>query len=85
MTFQTFTGMQYLQIDIANNFGLDLDKKDWNSRLAWFSENESKLESLLNQAENPALFYAGVQAYQAALKGESIGYPISLDSCSSGQ
>ena len=84
MTFQTFTGMQYLQIDIANNFGLDLDKKDWNSRLAWFSENESKLESLLSQAENPALFYAGVQAYQAALKGEAIGYPISLDSCSSG-
>jgi DNA-directed RNA polymerase len=35
---QTFTGKQYLQIDIANNFGLD--KKPFADRLSWFNKNE---------------------------------------------
>lgn len=82
MTMQTFTGMQYLQIDIANNFGLD--KKNWDVRLDWFKSMETQLENLVSQAENPALFYAGVQAYRAAQRGEASGYPISLDGCSSG-
>ena len=82
MTFQRFTGKQYLQIDVANNFGLD--KKTWDERLAWFSTNESKLESLMDQAEEPALYWAGVQAWRAVQRGEAIGYPISLDATSSG-
>lgn len=82
MTFQKFTGKQYLQIDIANNFGLD--KKNWNQRLAWFQENEDKLEDLIKQADEPALFYAGVQAWRATQRGEATGYPISLDATSSG-
>lgn len=81
--FQKFTGKQYLQIDIANNFGLD--KKNWNQRLAWFQENEDNLENLIKQADEPALFYAGVQAWRATQRGEATGYPISLDATSSGQ
>lgn len=80
--FQEFTGKQYLQIDIANNFGLD--KKDWMDRISWFQENEPQLETLVNQAENPALFYAGVQAWRDTQQGLPSGYPISLDACSSG-
>jgi hypothetical protein len=80
--FQRFTGMQYLQIDIASNFGLD--KQDWNTRLDWFDENQEKLLSLVPQAKAPALFYAGIQAWNQANQGLEIGYPISLDACSSG-
>ena len=80
--FQRFTGMQYLQIDIANKFGLD--KQDWDIRLDWFNQNQEKLLSLVPQAKEPALFYAGVQAWNQANQGLPIGYPISLDACSSG-
>lgn len=79
---QKFTGHQYLQIDIANKFGLD--KQDWNTRLDWFNQNQEKLLSLVPQAEEPGLFYAGVQAWNQAQQGLPIGYPISLDACSSG-
>lgn len=79
---QTFTGKQYLQIDIANNFGLD--KKTWDERLTWFDEHKDHLMEMLPQAEEPALFYAGVKAYQDVLAGKPIGYPISLDATSSG-
>lgn len=77
-----FTSTQYLQIDIANNFGLD--KKDWDERIKWVEDHEQELEDLLSQAKEPALYFAGVQAYRAAQRGEAIGYPISLDATSSG-
>lgn len=79
---QLFSGVEYLQIDIANNFGLD--KKDWDVRLNWFKDNEDKLLNLVNQAEEPALYYAGVKAYHGHLGGHSCHYPISLDATSSG-
>lgn len=79
---QTFTAKEYLQIDVASNFGLD--KKDWDERLAWFAQNEPNLEELTAQADEPALFFAGVQAYRQMQKGQPIGYPISLDATASG-
>lgn len=79
---QTFTGLEYLKIDIANNFGLD--KKTWNERLAWVQAHEADLESMLNQADTPALYFAAVQAYRKVQKGQPTGYPISLDATSSG-
>ncbi len=79
---QEFSGLQYLKIDIANNMGLD--KKDWDERISWFQENEHKLMDLVQEAETPALFYAGVKAYYDAKRGVPSGYPISLDGTSSG-
>ena len=79
---QTFTGKQYLAIDIANNFGLD--KSDWDERLEWFNTNRSNLEKLLPKAEEPALYFAGVKAFRAAESGKHVSYPISLDATSSG-
>lgn len=79
---QTFTGTQYLQIDIANNFGHD--KLKWNERLAWFETHENQLESLVPQAKEPAMFYAGVKAYRDMQAGKPIGYMIGLDATASG-
>lgn len=79
---QHFTAIQYLQIDIANNFGLD--KKNWDERIQWVNDHEHQLEDMLSQADEPALYFAGVQAYRAAQRKEPIGYPISLDATSSG-
>lgn len=79
---QTFTGLEYLKIDIASKFGLD--KKSWDDRLIWFAQNEDKLDAIVNQAEEPALFFAGTLAYRAAMEGVATGYPISLDATCSG-
>jgi hypothetical protein len=79
---QKFTGLQYLQIDIASNFGLD--KKTWDERLTWFEEHKDRLLDMLPQAAEPALYYAGVKAWDAVMNLEPIGYPISLDATSSG-
>ena len=81
-TFQEFTGMQYLKIDVANNFGLD--KKDWDERLEWFDNNEATLESQVKNADDPALYYASVKAYRKAQRKEVVQYPISLDATASG-
>jgi hypothetical protein len=82
MTMQLFTGKQYLQIDIANHMGHD--KLDWDDRLAWFEANEPHLESLMTQAEEPALYFAAVKAYRDVQKGLPIGYCVGLDATSSG-
>jgi hypothetical protein len=79
---QTFTGREYLKIDIASNFGLE--KKSWAERLTWFDQNEGQLLKLLPQAEEPALYYAGVKAYEDVKAGKPTGYMISLDATSSG-
>ena len=79
---QQFTGKQYLQIDIANNYGLD--KLTWDERLDWFKKNEHRLHELMHEAAEPALFFAGVKAYGEVLEGKPSGYPISLDATSSG-
>lgn len=91
---QTFTAIEYLMIDVASSFGMD--KSSWDDRIAWFTENEEELMDLLEEqdssvlnkklriVEEPALFYAGLKAYQKAKRGEAISYPVSLDATASG-
>lgn len=82
MVMQMFTSKQYLKIDIANNFGLE--KENWDVRIAWFDKNENQLQELVNQAEEPALFYAGIKAWEDVQNERPTGYMISLDATSSG-
>ncbi len=86
--FQEFNGVEALAIDIANNFGgngaVELDKQNWDDRLAWFKANENQLDKLVSSAKEPALFYAGVQAMKKVKAGQPIGYPVSFDATSSG-
>jgi hypothetical protein len=89
MTFQAFTGKQYLQIDIANSYGLD--KKSWDERIAWFEANvlpvihdDPEIHKLMQKADQPALLFAGVESYRNMLAGKPDGYPINLDATSSG-
>ena len=79
---RTFTGKEYLKIDIASTFGLD--KKTWQERLDWFHNNELRLEEMIHLAKEPALYYAGVKAYRDVQKGRPTGYMISLDATASG-
>lgn len=79
---QLFSAQEYLAIDIANNYGLD--KLNWDDRLLWFQANEDKLESHLPDAEESALYSAGVRAWRRAQEGKPISYPISLDATASG-
>lgn len=80
--FQEFTPREYLKIDIANNYGLD--KLSWNERIKWFDDNENQLDQLVSSAEEPALFYAGILAWQDVQEGNPTGYLISLDATASG-
>lgn len=92
-----FTPLEYIKIDVASNFGLD--KEDWDVRLDWFDTHETEILQMLQDvragkhnaqikilrdASEPALFFAGSKAYEQALRGEDISYPISLDATASG-
>lgn len=84
MAFTEMTGIDYLKIDIANHWDKFLDKENWSERILWVDTRIDHLEDLVEQAEEPALFYAGVKALRDAQKGVPSGYPVSLDACSSG-
>lgn len=79
---QEFTPLEYLKIDIASRFGLD--KQSWNERLLWFSFNENNLGSLVNDAKEPALYYAALCAYNDYVDGVPSGYAVNLDCTASG-
>lgn len=79
---QLLTPREYVKVDVANSFGLD--KKTWDERINWFDENQHQLESLQKQADEPALYYAGVNAWRNIQKGNINYYPIGLDATSSG-
>lgn len=44
-----FTPLEYIQIDIASQFGLS--DKPFDERIAWVNNNETILESLESQAK----------------------------------
>lgn len=82
MAFQEFTSLEYLMMDIAGSFGLD--NKDWDVRLAWFQQHKHDLKGMMKLAKEPALYFAGMMAYEDYLAGKPSGYPVSLDATCSG-
>ena len=79
---QTFTGTEYLKIDIANTFGLDRLK--WVDRLHWFQNNEPVLESLAIHAKDSVLFRKAVRAMRTVQRGEATNHIMGLDATASG-
>lgn len=81
-TFKQFNPIQYLAIDIANHYGLD--KEPYEVRISWVKQNQDKLESLQNQAEEPILFAKAVKALRDTDNGLPTGHTVALDSVNSG-
>jgi DNA-directed RNA polymerase len=79
---QTFTGTQYLKIDLANQFGLD--RMTWQNRIYWVNDNEKDLKDLATTAKYPILFRKALRAYQCAKAGKPTNHVMGLDATASG-
>lgn len=93
--FQELTPYQYLLADVASSYGLD--KKNWDERIDWGGQHENNLRrdldrmrkdpnyvsAYLQEADEPALLFAGMQALEAYENGQPSGYAISLDATAS--
>lgn len=99
-TFTEFTSIEYLKIDIAGHFGLDKssfqERIQWTDDhlddicLMLYevesaeAEGRERMNTILDQAETPALFFAACNAWRQADAGKPISFPISLDATASG-
>lgn len=79
---QLLTPYQWHQVDVANAFGLD--KEVWDFRLDWFKLNESRLESLVDDADDKWAYIKAVSAIRDIQAGKPTGHPIGLDATASG-
>lgn len=79
---QQFSGIDYLRIDVANQFGLD--KLVWNDRIHWVNNNRPDLRALAPNGEYPAMMAKGILALEAAERGEDINHMVGLDATASG-
>ena len=75
------SGMDYLRIDIANQYGLD--KQCWEDRILFTINNNNNLESIAETADEPYLFAKAVMAYRNAQNHRPIGHVMSLDATAS--
>lgn len=84
MSFETLTGVQYLQCEIACKHDKAYEKTTWADRLAYFATLDLTSSKTIKEASNPIGLRAAILAYKDAQAGKPIGYTISLDACSSG-
>lgn len=80
---KTFTPFEYLLIDVANQYGLD--KKLYEQRIEWAMNNLDKLETLVNEAETPNMYWKAVDAVRCAQGGIPTGHLVGFDSAASGK
>lgn len=81
---QTFSGFDYLLLDVAGQFGLDKEKFD--DRLTWAKANYDQFELLISEAPvktRPA-YEKAVQTVRQAVKGEPVGHRVGMDAICSG-
>lgn len=88
---KTFTGVEYLAIDVANTFGAHKptgfkgDKATFEERIQWVQDHFSQLEKMVSQVdEDPILYKKAVLALKRACNGETVGHMVPLDACCSG-
>lgn len=81
-----FLPLQYMQIAIANHYGLD--KKRWKERLHWFDHHKSHIfndiDLLAKFASEPMMFRKMCFAYEQAMAGMPVHALVSLDATASG-
>lgn len=82
--FQSLTGLQYLQAEIACKHDKAFEKETWDDRLAHFNTLDLTSPKTFKRASNPIGLRAAVKAYQDTTEGKATGYMVSLDACSSG-
>lgn len=80
--FKTYTGFQYLLIDIANAYGLD--KEIFEVRIQWGMDHLSCLETMALKAETPALYHKAMLAIRKAQQGLPTGHLVGVDGACSG-
>ena len=80
--FKTYTGWQYLLIDVATQYGHD--KLTFEGRIAWAEANLQELESLVDGADSKPLYMKAVMAIRKAQKGIPSGHLVGVDGCCSG-
>jgi DNA-directed RNA polymerase len=78
---ETFNGIQYCKINIANTFGND--KLSWKDRIDWV-DGQTNLYDLIDKAKEPMLMIKGINALEAAKQGEPTGFIMGLDATASG-
>lgn len=79
---KTFTGWQYLLIDAANQYGHD--KKTFEFRIQWATNELDILESKVAQADNKPLYNKAVMAIRKAQAALPSGHLVGFDACCSG-
>lgn len=81
---QQFTGLEYIKIDLANQFGLA--NEVWDDRIKWTDTAiaQNKLMSYAADAEESLLYIKSVRAYNDAMAGNATGFIMGLDATASG-
>lgn len=82
--FDQLSALDYLRCEVACKQDKVFEKETWTDRLAHFQTLDLDDKKMIKTASNPIGLKAAILAYQQAVKGEPIGYMISLDACSSG-
>lgn len=79
---KTFTGWQYLLIDVANHYGLD--KLTFEERIDWAERHLDDLETYEGTADARPLFLKACMAIRRAQNLEPVGHLVAFDAVCSG-
>ena len=79
---KTYSGFEYLCIDVANSAGKD--KLLFEERIQWTLDHLSELETLAVHAETKPLYHKAVMAIRKVQQGKPTGHMVGLDASCSG-
>ena len=82
---QHYTGLEYILIDIANNYGMD--KELFPKRIQWAKDTLADpvlLDKAVEEADESLLMIKGINAYYDAVDGVPTNFTMGLDATSSG-